>query len=180
MLFALLAVTALGSTAMADRDNNRGRDRDRRGPVVRDHRAPNPVVRRDTRRHDNRRYDNTNRRYNNNRRVVRQVPRYRIQRRPVYVNQNRFVFHGGYSRVYHRPVIKYRYYNYSVRPQPIVENIESVPGYIWVSGQWMWNSREWIWNPGHYAVDPNFQYSQYDYDGDGYADPASYDQQYGY
>ena len=127
----------------------------------------------------NRRWDG-NRRWDNNRRVVRQAPRYRIERRPVYVNRDRFVFHGGFSRVYHRPVIKYRYYDYRVRPQPIFETIETVPGYIWVSGQWMWGGQEWIWNPGHYAVDPNFQYSQYDYDGDGYADPASYDQQYEY
>ena len=167
MLLALLAVTALGGTAMADRDNHRGRDR--RGPVVRDHR---PQQNGGWNRRDNRRTD-TNRRV-----VVRRAPRYQINRRPVYVNQNRFVFHGGYSRVYQRPVIKYRYYNYQVRPQPIVENIEAVPGYTWVSGQWMWNNQEWIWNPGHYAVDPNFQYSQYDYDGDGYPDSAAYDQQY--
>lgn len=179
MLFALLAVTALGGTAMADRDNHRGRDRDRRGPVIRDHRGNSGWERRDNRRYDNRRWDN-NRRWDRNRRVVRQAPRYRIERRPVYINRDRFVFHGGFSRVYHRPVIKYRYYDYRVRPQPIVENIEAVPGYIWVSGQWMWSGQEWIWNPGHYAVDPNFQYSQYDYDGDGYADPAYYDQQYGY
>ena len=111
---------------------------------------------------------------------MRRAPRYTINRRPVYVNQNRYVFHGGISRVYNRPVVKYRYYDYRVRPQMLVENIEPVPGYIWVSGQWMWNGQEWIWNPGHYAVDSSYQYSQYDYDGDGYADPASYDQNYQY
>ena len=168
-MFALLAVTALGGTAMADRDNHRGRDR--RGPVVRDHRPTNNGG---WNRRDNRRYDN------NRRVVVRRAPRYRIERRPVFVNRNRFVFHNGITRVYQRPVIKYRYYDYRVRPQPIVENIQPVPGYIWVAGQWTWNGGEWTWSAGHYAVDPNFQYSQYDYDGDGYPDPAYYDQQYGY
>ena len=161
MLFATLAVTLLGGTALADRDGRGGwnRGRDRRGPVVRDHRNDH--------------------RWNNRRPVVvRRAPRYRIERRPVYANRNRFVFHGGITRVYNRPVIRYRYYDYRVRPQVLVENIEPVPGYIWVSGQWSWSGQEWLWNPGHYAVDPNYQYSQYDYDGDGYPDPASADQQY--
>ncbi|MEJ7599440.1 MAG: hypothetical protein WKG01_16150 [Kofleriaceae bacterium] len=176
ILLASIALTVFGGTAMADRDDHRGRDR--RGPVVRDNRQHNNRGW-DSHR-DNRRVDTYRRAGWDNRRVVRRAPRYTINRRPVYVNQNRYVFQGGISRVYSRPVIQYRYYNYRVRPQLLVENIEPVPGYIWVSGQWMWNGGEWTWNAGHYAVDPNFQYSQYDYDGDGYADPATYDEQYQY
>jgi hypothetical protein len=58
---------------------------------------------------------------------------------------------------YRRPVIQYRYTNYRVRPQILVENYDTVPGYIWVAGQWQWNGYEWNWVSGHYAVDPNFQ-----------------------
>ena len=86
-----------------------------------------------------------------------------MTRRPVYVNDGRFVFSSGVSRSYQRPVIYTRYYNARVRPRIIVENYPSEPGYIWVSGGWTWIGSEWQWGGGHYAPDP--QYSTYYDDG---------------
>lgn len=150
IIFAAIALTLFGGIAEAQRYGDRGRDRGRdrrdhrvvrttttvhRGPAVRDHRGP--------------------RHYNPNRRVV--------TRNRVYVNNGRYHFHGGITRAYVRPVIHTRYYNYRVRPRIIVENMQPVPGYIWVGGNWSWNGFEWIWNGGHYAPDP--QYSAYYDDG---------------
>jgi hypothetical protein len=141
ILLALIALTATAGTAAADRDNRRGDRhgyRDNRGGnrhTVRDHRRDN--YRRDYRptyRRDHRRYDH----------------------RPVYHNNGRYVFRNGRSFNYRRPVINYRYTNYRVRPQIIVENYDTVPGYIWVRGNWSWNGYEWIWNPGHYVIDSNY------------------------
>jgi hypothetical protein len=134
----LLALTLLGGIATADRyrgDRDRDRDRGRRydrndrgGHVVRDHRDYRP------------------------RRERRAVSRNR-----VYVNNGRYVFNGGVSRTYVRPVIRQRYYNVRVRPQIIVENYDPVPGYIWVTGQWQWNGYEWSWMSGHYAPDTRYR-----------------------
>ncbi len=141
----LMALTLLGSVAFADRDRRDRRhdrredrrgdyrrgDRDYRRPVVRDHRDHRHVApRRD-------------------RRVV--------SRNRVYVRDGRYVFNGGVTRVYRRPVIRHRYYNYRVRPQIIVENYDPMPGYIWVAGSWQWNGYEWIWSSGHYAPDPRYR-----------------------
>ena len=138
----LLALTLLGGIATAERHRERRSERrterryeDRRGPVVRDHRTYRPApAQRDYR------------------------PAVRYQRRPVvrnrvYVNNGRYVFAGGVTRTYVRPVIRHRYYNYRVRPTIIVENYEPVPGYVWIAGQWQWNGYEWIWMSGHYAPD---------------------------
>jgi hypothetical protein len=133
----LLALTLVGGVATADR--HRGGDRGDRGDrgsyrggyragggvVVRDHRDSRPVVRQ--------------------RRVV--------TRQPIYVNNGRYVFAGGVSRAYVRPVISTRYYNYRVRPSIIVENYDPVPGSVWVAGTWRWNGFEWVWGSGYYAPD---------------------------
>lgn len=153
--FSLLALILLGGVAFADRDRDYRRDRrddrrdyrrdDRRGPVVRDHR--------DSRRYDRPRYDRGG--YRHDRRVVRH--------RPVYVSNGRYVFNGGITRTYRRPVFHTRYYDYRVRPTIYVENYDPVPGYVWMQGSWRWNGGEWIWTSGYYAPDP--QYNVYYDDG---------------
>ena len=131
----LLALTLLGGIATADRyrDRDRGRRYDRSGGVVvrdnRDYRPARPVYR--------------------DRRVV--------TRSPVYVSNGRYVFHGGVSRAYVRPVIRTRYYDYRIRPTIIVENYDPVPGYVWVRGHWQWNGGEWLWTSGYYAPDARYQ-----------------------
>ncbi len=141
----LLALTLFGGVAFADRDNRRDRRYDRRDDRYdrrdRDYRrpAPRPVVR------DHRDY----RTHRHDRRAV--------TRNRVYVNNGRYVFHGGVTRTYTRPVIRQRYYNYRVRPTIIVENYDPVPGYIWVAGQWQWNGYEWTWMSGHYAPDTRYR-----------------------
>lgn len=143
----LLALTLLGGVATADRYRERDRredrrDRryerrdDRRGPVVRDHRTYRPVQR--------------------DYRPVRHQRR-AVARDRVYVNNGRYVFNGGYTRTYVRPVIRHRYYNYRVRPQIIVENYDPVPGYVWMAGQWQWNGYEWTWTSGYYAPDTRYR-----------------------
>jgi len=134
----------VGGTAMADPERWRGRDTSHHsgGTVVRDSR-----------------YRDTNRdrpRYRQDYRRDRSYNRVRIDRRPVYLNNGRFVFHGGYTRAYNRPVIRQRYYDYRYRPSIVVENYDAVPGYIWVQGSWSWNGYEWIWQNGYYAPDPNW------------------------
>src|SRR5436305_1075344 len=56
--------------------------------------------------------------------------------RHIYVGGgDRFYFNGGHDyRVYHRPVIRERYYDYRIRPRVIVENYDPMPGYMWVQG----------------------------------------------
>lgn len=159
---------AFGGIASAD--PGRWRDTSDRsgGTVVRDHRY---------RDHD--RGDRTRYRYRDRVRVDRYRdvrPRYRYDRRPVYVNNGRFVFHGGIVRSYHRPVIKYRYYDYRYRPSLLVENYDPVPGYTWVQGQWTWNGYEWTWQSGYYAPDPSYSQSYYNdpYYADSYYDSGSY------
>jgi hypothetical protein len=137
----LLVATALlilgtAGTAAADRYHG-GRD---------NHRGERVVVRD---RGQNRGWNNRG-----NRVVVRD--RGWNNRRPVYVSNNRYTFHGGRTVVYRRPYISQRYYNYRVRPTILVENYETVPGYVWVAGNWNWNGYEWIWTNGHYEVDVNY------------------------
>ena len=91
--------------------------------------------------------------------MVRDNYRYRnVDRRPIYVNNSRYVFNNGRTFHYRRPVINYRYTNYRVRPQLLVENYDTVPGYIWVSGRWNWTGYEWDWVAGHYEIDPSYHY----------------------
>jgi len=126
--------------------------------VVRDHRSD-----RGWNRGSDRNYRDNNRGYRRDRVVVR--------RQPVYVNNGRFVFHGGYTRTYSRPVIRHRYYDVRYRPQIVVENYDPVPGYIWVQGRWNWDGYEWQWVSGYYAVDTSYQDEYYDdgyYNSDGY------------
>lgn len=149
--------------AFADRDRgwrgHRDSSRHSGGTVVRDHRYREPVRvdRRDYR--DYRRGDRHNYR--------------RYDRRPVYVNNGRFVFHGGVSRHYTRPVIRQRYYDYRYRPQVIIQNYDPVPGYIWIQGNWNWNGYEWIWVPGRYEIDQTYNYNN-DYYNDGYTEGGVY------
>jgi hypothetical protein len=153
IIMTLAALTLSGGVALADRDRGRDRD-DRRG---------DRWERRD--RHDRHDRDRSRWTRNNDRRVDRSRWNggVRVQRsRPTFRN-NTFYFNGGHSRVYHRPVIRYRYRDYYRRPAIIVENYDPVPGYVWVAGQWNWNGYEWMWVNGHYEVDAN-----YDGYGDGY------------
>jgi hypothetical protein len=123
---SLLALTLLGGVAAADRHRGSDRRSDRGGGVVvRDHREARPVVR----------------------------ERHVVTRSPVYVSNGRYVFRGGVSHTYVRPVIRERYYNVRFRPTLIVENYDPVPGYIWVRGHWQWNGYEWLWTSGYYAPD---------------------------
>lgn len=157
---SLLALILSAAVAEADRYDRRDRRDDRRGyRAVRDNRTySRPIVRNGYRRQ----------RYAGPIRANRRV----IDRRPIYVNNGAYVFHGGQRVVYRRPVIARRYYDVRVRPQVIVENYPSQNGYIWVSGNWSWNGGEWIWTGGHYAPDPSF--TQF-YDDGSYDLDASYD-----
>jgi hypothetical protein len=139
---AALTLAMFSGIASADRRDGRHEGRHDKGPTVRDHR------------------DNRPQRVN---RPAQRADRHAISRRPVYVNNGRFVFASGGSRAYTRPVIRARYYNPRVRPVMVVENYGSEPGYIWVRGQWMWSGNEWQWNDGHFVPDP--QYSNYYDDG---------------
>ena len=82
-------------------------------------------------------------------------PHRAIVRRPVYVTNGRYTFHGGITRTYVRPTIRQRYFNVRVRPPIVVEAYDPVPGYSWVSGSWRWNGGEWVWASGYWAVDAN-------------------------
>lgn len=128
----LLALTLVGGVASADHyRGGRGRGG---GVVVRDHRGGGPVARPV---------------------VVRQ--RRVVTRAPVYVSNGRYVFAGGVSRTYVRPVIRQRYFDVRVRPTLIVENYEPTPGYVWVTGHWQWNGYEWLWVSGYYAPDTRYR-----------------------
>lgn len=81
--------------------------------------------------------------------------RRRVDRRAVRVVNGRYVFSGGVTYTYRRPVIRERYYNVRVRPQIIVESYPAQSGYVWVQGSWGWSGREWVWTSGYYAPDPN-------------------------
>ena len=123
----------LGGTAFAGRGHGGGRGprNSSGGVVVRDHRAGGPVV--------------------------RSAPAVRDHRgggrvRYVRASGGRYVFPGGVVRVYKRPVIRARYYDYRVRPAVIVESYDPVPGYVWVAGNWTWGGAEWIWTPGYWAI----------------------------
>ncbi len=148
LIATLLLVLGTAGTAAADR-HDRGH-RGRSHTTVRDRGWNNnhrPVVRdRHVRSSYNRSYNRGS--YNRG--------RYVSQRRPVYVNNGRYHFHNGRSVVYRRPIVNVRYTNYAYRPSLLVENYETVPGYIWVAGNWQWNGYEWIWINGHYEVDVNY------------------------
>lgn len=135
LLVTTLALSLFGGIAIADRHDRRDHQQTRAGD-----RGPKRV---------NRPAQRSNRRA--------------IARRPVYAANGHFVFHDGIRRSYARPVIQARYYNVRVRPQLVVENYGSVPGYVWVRGSWSWTGREWSWNSGHFA--PDMQYSNYYDDG---------------
>ena len=136
---ALVALTALGGVASADR-GWRGRDvRHSQGGVTvapsRGYYNQRPAYNRG----HNRSYDRGhNRSYNRGYYVQR--PTYRYVRRPIYVQ---------------RPVIRYRYVNYYQQPQVLVENYPARAGYYWVAGKWIWTGYEWSWQAGYYAPDPN-------------------------
>lgn len=161
ILFALIALTATAGTAAADRYRGREHRRDRHHD-----RVDNRHDRVDHRRHDrvdhrHDRYDRRDRGYrHSDRRVVRDRQRfYRDSDRYVRYNGGRYTFRNGHSFHYRRPVINVRYTDYRYRPSILVENYETVPGYIWVSGRWNWTGYEWDWVPGHYEIDSNYQYN---------------------
>ncbi len=151
----LLLILGTSATAMADRGRDRDSRRgDRRGYVQHDHRNnyTRPVVTRD-----------------------RQVRRSYDYRRPIYVNNGRYTFHNGRTFNYRRPVIQYRYTNYRTRPTLLVENYDTVPGYIWTAGSWQWNGYEWNWIAGHYDADTSYNHNNYsNYDNINY-DNINYD-----
>ena len=151
LIITAIALMLAGGVASADRWRGH-RDTSNRsgGTVVRDHRYREPV--RTERRTDYRDYRRSDR---------GGYRRGYVSRRPVYVNNNRFTFSNGYTRVYNRPVIRHRYYDYRYRPQIIVENYDPVPGYVWVQGSWNWNGYEWIWTSGYWAVDTNYSEDYY-------------------
>lgn len=129
ILLSLVTIIATGGAAFADRyhhDAYRG-----------DHRAGGGVTIRNP--HDR----------------VWTEREHRVYRRPVYAHNGYYQFRNGYRYSYARPVIHRRYFDYRVRPQIIVENYDTTPGYLWVPGQWQWNGYEWIWSAGYYAADPN-------------------------
>jgi hypothetical protein len=142
ILFTILTLTATSGAALADRNHHDSYRGDHRG----DYHGGGTSIRNP---HD---------------RVWTQRD-HRVYRRPVYVNDGYYQFHNGYRYRYARPVIQHRYYDYRVRPQIIVENYETVPGYIWVQGHWQWNGYEWIWTSGYYSVDPSFADGGYYDDG---------------
>jgi len=154
----LLVATALlilgtAGTAAADRyHGNRGDHRDR--VVTRDRGWNNQVVTRD------RGWNNRDRRV-----VVRDRDRH-VNRRPVYVNNGRYTFNNGRTFNYRRPLVNVQYTNYQYRPTLLVENYDTVPGYLWVAGTWQWSGYEWTWVNGHYEVDQNFD--------DNYAPASNY------
>ena len=151
LILTAVALTIFGGVASADRwrgHDNRGDNR-RERVVVRDHRDDHRWNERDHVRYEPRR---------------QYVQRQYVQRRPVYINRDRFVFNDGRYYTYHRPVIRQRYFDVRYRPQIIVENYDSVPGYIWIQGGWQWNGYEWCWTAGHYEQDPNYGYDNGYYD----------------
>jgi hypothetical protein len=135
IITVLIALTALGGVASADRDR---RDHRSHGGVRVDRSDPRPAYR------------------SRQPRVVR--PTYRSTYRPTYRSTYRPHVNVVRRPIYvQRPVIRYRYYNHYQRPAVIVENYPSMTGYLWVAGQWQWNGYEWIWQPGHYEPDPAYQ-----------------------
>ncbi|MDQ3337277.1 MAG: hypothetical protein M4D80_19100 [Myxococcota bacterium] len=150
IIITALAVMLMGGVASADRGwRSRDTSRDSGGTVVRDHRDTGRVDRHSGYRDRSNYRDRTNYR--------------RVERRPVYVNNGRFVFHGGVSRSYTRPVFRQRYYDYRYRPQIVVQNYDPVPGYTWVQGQWSWSGYEWLWVDGYWAPDQTYQDYNYNY-----------------
>jgi hypothetical protein len=143
MRLIIISLAVLVATpAFADRDH----DRDHRGGVVVKERVVvKPVVKERVVVRDHR--------YQGPIRANRRV----IERRPVYVNNGRYVFANGRSFVYTRPIIRERYYNRSVRPVVLVEHYDPQPGYVWVAGSWGWGGSEWVWTGGHYEADASIR-----------------------
>ncbi|MBX3156297.1 MAG: hypothetical protein KF773_09890 [Deltaproteobacteria bacterium] len=138
LLLVMIGLCLFGGVAAADRHRDH---RDNRGGGYRDNRGGY---------RDNRRADYRTRRV--------------VQRNHVYHNNGRYVFANGRSFAYTRPVIRHRYYDVRVRPRVLVESYQTVPGYVWVPGNWRWDGYEWQWMAGSYQVDTRYTY----YDGGGY------------
>ena len=157
ILSALVALTALGGVASADRGRGHSPRHAQGGVVV----SPSRGHYQQSRGYYQHRQQPA--RYSRNYVVSR--PSYRYVRRPIYVQT--------------RPVIRYRYTNYYQRPAVIVENYNSMPGYYWVAGAWSWNGYEWIWTAGHYEPDPNASgYYSNSYDAQYYSQNPYYDSSY--
>lgn len=153
IITALIALTALGGVASADRGHRGHRDRNNGGIRV-ERSYPRQSYRQNYRVYPRTYQRNTYYR-----------PRVRVVRQPIYVQ---------------RPVISYRYTNFYQRPVVIAENYPSRPGYIWITGQWQWNGYEWTWTAGHYQPDPAYQQywdgqQYYDSQGDTYDSSQYYD-----
>jgi hypothetical protein len=142
-LLSLSIILLCASTAFADHD------RDHRAPVVvKEKVVVKPVVVREKVVVQPARV-----RYTGPVRANRRV----IERRPVYISNGAYVFANGHRYTYVRPVIREHYYNRAIRPTVIVENYETVPGYVWIRGGWSWDGREWIWAGGHYEADASIR-----------------------
>ncbi|CAN5911914.1 hypothetical protein BH11MYX3_BH11MYX3_38920 [soil metagenome] len=144
LLIAALTLTMVSGIAVADRRGGRGNGRNNGQGMRQDRRNEPP------------------RRVNRPGRADRRA----VNRGPVRVTNGHYVFGGGVSYAYNRPVIRTRYYNARVRPRLVVENYRAVPGYVWVRGGWTWDNTEWRWGDGYYAADPQYQT---------YYDDGSYD-----
>lgn len=159
IITTLVALTALGGVASADRGHRDHHRNDRNngswhanGGVTVQRRAQRPVVR----------YQSQPRYTSSYRYQPRSYTR--VVRRPIYVQ---------------RPVIRYRYYNYYQRPTLLVENYPARDGYYWVAGQWSWSGYEWIWTPGHYEPDPSYDSQYYDNSYDSSYTNGGYYDEYG-
>lgn len=140
----LLVLLLASSVALADRHRRRGDGHGTYRPVIRDHRTTG------VQRARVQRLDRATRAGH-----ATSVDRRVVHRRPLQASQGRFTFHNGATVTYTRPVIRQRYYDHRVRPQPIVERYPAQSGYIWVNGSWSWNGYEWTWTAGYYAPDPS-------------------------
>jgi hypothetical protein len=170
----LLTLMLTSSVALADRGRRANDHRDSRAAPAARHQAPagrsevrrvqreraavrsQRVERSQPRRHVERNQPRRVERSQPRRYVERSQPRRYVERRAVHVHDGRYVFHGGVYRVYRRPVITQRYFDYRYRPRLIIEAYDPVPGYVWVQGHWHWDGREWLWVPGHYVPDPAY------------------------
>jgi len=160
IITALVALTALGGVASADRNHRNDGNHHRQQRFSGDLRINGGV-----------RVDRSRPRYQSRttyRPVYRQSYRHsdvRVVRQPIYIRQ--------------RPVIRYRYTNYYQRPTLLVESFPTRAGYFWVAGQWQWSGFEWVWQPGHYEPDPSYSgYYDSSYDMT-YSSPDGYYDDYG-
>ena len=161
ILSALVALTAFGGVASADRYRGPSVHREQGGVSVSPSRGQYPQRQYPQRQYQRQYQPQYQRQYQ------RQYPQrstYSRRYSPQRHYTQRYYPQRSYSQRYQpqrriyvqRPVIRHRYYNYYQRPAIIVENYAPMTGYYWVPGQWDWNGYEWLWTPGHYELDPAY------------------------